>query len=657
MCGIAGIVSVSNQQKIDYNILKQMTKQIVHRGPHDEGYMLFDIAGKRAMPFCGKDSSLEVKGHMTECVGDPTAGLGFGFRRLPTVELQESGHQPMYDEELGLSIIFNGEIYNHIQLRAELQAKGYQFFSHSDTEVIIKAFHAWGDECVYRLNGMWAFSIWDLKSKRLFMSRDRFGIKPFYFCRVGDMLYWGSEIKQLLEAPLKRELNHAMIWRSMKINSLMAYDDETYWQEVQVLKPGHNMIVHEGSVRLEEYYHLDIENFERNDMGFEEAKAKYRELFLDSLKLQLRSDVPVAAALSGGMDSGAIVCSAAHMLPYRLRTFSVFYDDDPLFDERPYIEIIAAHTGVQTNYISPHSDDAIAWWKHSVWLNDLPVASGFVSQYALMQKTHQEGIRVLLSGQGSDEISGGYRHATYRYFADLLRSFKWHGFGREIVHFVNKHPLKALADLGKIAMSTALPESALYDLESRYYRFEPFHRDFVKSAQDEAGGKLLRSIGNIEGSRLANFLYNMMHSTSLQTLLHFEDRMSMGHSVESRVPFLDHRLVEFVFSLPAHYKIQPPYQKVLHRKALQDCVPSEISSRKTKGIFGSPFYSNWMRGPLRGYIEDILYSSQFRNRSIWNLPQIHQRWQKYLAGNSSDAEMLFNIISLELWFRVFTEEK
>ncbi|MDD3282647.1 MAG: asparagine synthetase B, partial [Candidatus Cloacimonetes bacterium] len=184
MCGIAGIVSVSNQQKIDYNILKQMTKQIVHRGPHDEGYMLFDIAGKRAMPFCGKDSSLEVKGHMTECVGDPTAGLGFGFRRLPTVELQESGHQPMYDEELGLSIIFNGEIYNHIQLRAELQAKGYQFFSHSDTEVIIKAFHAWGDECVYRLNGMWTFSIWDLKSKRLFMSRDRFGIKPFYFCRV-----------------------------------------------------------------------------------------------------------------------------------------------------------------------------------------------------------------------------------------------------------------------------------------------------------------------------------------------------------------------------------------------------------------------------------------------------------------------------------------
>ncbi len=655
MCGIAGIASISNKQKIDFGILKRMTAQIAHRGPDDEGYLLFDIRRKLAQPFCGKDSSSEVREHLNECSGDNPAELGFGFRRLPTVELHESGHQPMLDAELGLAIIFNGEIYNHMQLRAELQAKGYHFFSHSDTEVIIKAYHLWGDACVHRLNGMWAFSIWEIAAKRLFMSRDRFGIKPFYYSRTGDMLYWGSEIKQLLECPIKRSLNHAMIWRSMKVNSLMVYDDETYWEAVHALKPGHNMILQAGKLRIEEYYHLEIDNFEQSSLGFDEAKEQYRELFLDSLKLQLRSDVPVGASLSGGMDSGAIVCSASRILPYQMRTFSVYYDSDPAFDERPYIEIIAAHTGVQTNFISPHPDDAIAWWSKAIWLNDLPVASGFVSQYALMQKTHQEGIIVLLSGQGSDEISGGYRHATYRYFADHLRHLRLHKFGAEIGHFLCKNPVKAAGDLGKIMMSTLMPESSLYDLESRYYRFEPFNTDFVNTARDEAGGKMLRNIGNIPGSRLANFLYNMMHSTSLQTLLHFEDRMSMGHSVESRVPFLDHRLVDFMFSLPAHYKIRPPYRKVLHREALKTCVPDEISSRKDKGIFGSPFYNNWFRGPLRGFVEDILFSREFRGRGIWDLPQIHNRWKNYLAGNGKDAEMLFNTISLELWFRAFAE--
>lgn len=655
MCGIAGIASISNRQRIDFEILKKMTEQIVHRGPDDEGYLLFDVPAKRATAHCGKDTAAEVKDHIRECTEDSPAQIGFGFRRLPTVELQETGHQPMLDEELGLGIIFNGEIYNHMQLRAELQSHGYNFFSHSDTEVIIKAYHFWGDECVHRLNGMWAFSIWDFAKNRLFMSRDRFGVKPFYFSRVGDMLYWGSEIKQLLKCPIGKSLNTAMIWRSMKINSLMVYDDETYWEDIHILKPGFNMILQEGNIQIKEYYHLDVESFEKSTLRFDEAKELYHELFLESLKLQLRSDVPVGASLSGGMDSSAIVCSAARMLPYQLRCFSVYYDNDPIFDERSYIEIIAAHTGIQTNYIAPHPEDAIAWWRHAVWLNDLPVASGFVSQYALMQKTHQEGVRVLLSGQGSDEISGGYRHASYRYFADQLRDLRLHKFVREIGHFVSKQPLKGMGDLGKILLSTMMPESSLYELESRYYRFEPFNREFVNSARDEAGGKMLRRIGNIPGSRLVNFLYNMMHSTSLQTLLHFEDRMSMGHSVESRVPFLDHRLVDLMFSLPAHYKIQPPYRKVLHRKALKACVPPEISSRKDKGIFGSPFYSTWFRGPLRSFVEDILYSPEFRGRGIWDLPNIHDRWKGYLEGKDRDAEMLFNTISLELWFRVFAE--
>ena len=653
MCGIAGIYSFMRDLKIDINLLQEMTQRIRHRGPNDEGFMLIDSRDGGFRSFCGSDSAQAVKKSYPACDPGCAARLGFGFRRLPTLELSESGHQPMTDAELGLAIIFNGEIYNHRQLRRDLEALNYRFFSHSDTEVILKAYHAWGEDCVHRFNGMWAFSIWDAHRQSLFLSRDRFGIKPLYYAHDRDFFYWASEIKQILAAPIDRDQNKAMIWRSMKVNAMIVYDDETYWHSVKALKPGHNILLDSSGMQIKEYYSLDPNTFQSSKLSFDKATARYRELFLESLNLQLQSDVEVAASLSGGLDSGAIVSMTAPRLDYLLRTFSTYYDADPALDERAYIEIIAANSNIQTNYIAPTAQNALDWWEKASYLNDLPIGSGFVSQYALMKSVHEAGIRVLLSGQGSDEMSAGYRHAVYRYYADLLRGMKLGRFGREIRHLLREDPLSSISNLGKITLSAAMPESRLYLLEAQRYRFEAFNEDFYTEAVLDADGKLMGKISDVKGSRLSSFLLNMMHNTSLGTLLHFEDRMSMAHSVESRVPFLDHRLVEFVFSLPSEYKIRPPLRKVIHRAALRDYVPKEISMRRDKGIFGSPFHSTWMRGELKPYIRDILFSTEFRSRGIWNLPLIHERWQKFVAGRNEDAEMLYNVVSLELWHRAF----
>jgi asparagine synthase (glutamine-hydrolysing) len=508
---------------------------------------------------------------------------------------------------------------------------------------------------VEHFNGMWAFAIWDAKHKKLFCSRDRYGIKPFYYAIANNFLYWGSEMKQLLCAPIEKSLNKAMIWRSMKINALMVYEDETYWQQIHNLLPGHSLIVVNGTAELKEYYHLDVEGFEKSNLCFEDAVAEYRRIFLDSIALQMRSDVEIGATLSGGMDSSAIVCSAVEHTHKPLQSFSSFYADTPALDERQWIDLIVQQTKGKSHLVSPNASDAQEWWAKATYINDLPIAAGFVSQYAVMQKAHTEGIKVLLSGQGSDELNGGYRHAAYRYFADQLRNLQLVKLRQELPGYLKDAKWSAkLGNLGKIGLSAMLTESALYHLEFNYYRFEPFNESFTSQAKQESNERILARIGNLKTSRMSNFLFNMMHSTSIQTLLHFEDRISMANSVESRVPFLDHRLVDLVFSLPSEFKSKPPQTKLLHRAAIKDSIPEAVYNRKDKGIFSSPFYQEWMKGGLKPFILEILGSAEFRSRGIWNLPKINSNWQRYLAGDMRPAEMLYNVIALEIWFRNLT---
>jgi len=652
-------------------LLKKMTEAIKHRGPDDEGYLIKDKNGIRS--YSGMDSTEEIKSlyplfnseittldnlskkAVGKTVGAENIILGMGFRRLSILELKPIGHQPMYDKEQGIAICYNGEIYNYLELREELKKKGYKFCSQSDTEVIIKAYHFWGENCVQHFNGMWSFSLWDEKKNLLLCSRDRYGIKPFYYAVQNGVLYWGSEIKQLMLTPIDKTLNQAMIWRSMKINSMLVYDDETYWQNIHCLKPGHNLIVTNSKVIVKQYYDLDITSFETSQLSFNEAVEQYRNIFLDSIALQLRSDVEIGATLSGGMDSSAIVCSAVHQKKEPLKTFSSYYAFPPELDERKWIEKIIKETSCASYLISPKANDAIDLWEKLTFLNDLPLAAGFVSQNAVLQEAHKQGIKVILSGQGSDELSAGYRHSLYRYFADLIRGVHISRLGKELPGYLKKDN-RAFSKLSKIVLSTFLPESSLYNLEFCYYRFEPFTRSFTNEAEISCGEQILKKIVDIKASRLSNFLYNMVHTTSLQTLLHFEDRMAMANSIESRVPFLDYRLVDFVFSLPSQYKVKPPYTKVIHRAAMKELIPEEIYQRTDKGIFSSPFYQSWMKQELKPYISDIFASSTFRQRGLWNLPKINHFWHKYLGGDNSQVEMLYNVVALEIWFQQYENQ-
>ena len=657
MCGISGIYDLNKPGKADPVLLREMNDRIRHRGPDDEGFLMLETSTGTATAYAGADSTEDLKRSYPPLVLASGADLGMGFRRLAILELSGAGHQPMSDPELGLHLTFNGEIYNHRELRAELQAAGYVFKGHSDTEVILKAYHCWGEAAIPRFNGMWALAIWDDSRKTLFCSRDRYGIKPFYYCLHQGVLYWGSEIKQLLAAPIDRTLNEAMIWRSLKINSLSVYDDQTFWLQIKTLKPGHNLLVNGSGLDLRQYYSLDIDSFESSQLSLEQAVEEYRELFFDSLHLQMHSDVEIGASLSGGMDSSAIVCGAHAWSGRSIQTFSSYYEDDPAMDERKWISLIVEQTGSRARYISPKARDAAAWFEDVTWYNDLPTRAGFTSQWAVCHLAHQNGIKVLLSGQGSDEIFAGYKHSAYRYFADLLRGGRLKSLSTELPGYLaGKKIPEALSGMGKMLLSALLPESKLYELEFRHYRFEPFNKAFKTAATRSAGESILAKIHDIEASRLANFLFNMLNSTSIQTLLHLEDRMSGSASLESRVPFLDHRLVDFAFRLPSQYKIKAPVHKYIHRLAMKDVVPSQIYQRRDKGIFSSPFYSLWMRGELRAFFAEILHSSQFRQRGIWDLPVIQNNWNKYLAGDNKPAEMLFNTVALEIWFRKFGDQ-
>lgn len=654
MCGISGILCLDAERIADIRLLREMTNTVRHRGPDDEGYFLCSPETGVRESFSGQDSSAEVKALHPRLDEGEKARLGFGFRRLAILDPGAGGHQPMSDPELGLHIVFNGEIYNHVELREELNRAGYGFRSRSDTEVILKAYHAWGDDCLKRFNGIWVLAIWDEKQRRLFCARDRFGVKPFYYCIHDQVLYFGSEIKQLLLTPVNKSLNRPMLWRAMKINSLQVYGGETFWTNIHALEPGTAMAVKDGQIAVWTHHRLDPSTFGSSSLSLEDATERYRALFQRAVGWQMRSDVEVGACLSGGLDSSAIVCSAVRHSDIQLQTFSSYFAELPQLDERRWIAEVASACGCVSHLTSPKVDDALQWFAEATWFNDLPLGAGFAAQYAVMRLAREHGVKVLLDGQGSDELTAGYKHAQYRWLGDLLRDRRQGKIGTELKAYLSNHTLpQNLAGIAKTLLAAAFPESRLYEMEFWHLRFEPFNREFTTQAKRSLETGILSRIADLEGTRLANFLYNEVYFTSLPTLLHWEDRMSMAASIESRVPFLDHELVEFAFSLPSAFKIRHASGKHIHRQAMRPIVPRAIAERRDKAVFGSPFHAVWLRGGMKAAVNELFSSTEFRRRGIWDLPRVWANWQKYQKGDNSQAEMIFNVFALENWFRSF----
>jgi len=559
MCGIAGIWR--RNATVAPREIHRMSETIAHRGPDDAGHILIDTRGR-----------LPLQEVLDGTSGPEGYDLALANRRLAIIDLSAAGHQPMTRGEC--TVVYNGELYNYIEIKEDLEKLGCVFTSSSDTEVLLYAYLQWGQQFLSRLNGMFAFAIWDQRTKRLFCARDRLGIKPFYYLVVGETLFFASEIKAIL-AVLDRNpgLNEGLVFDFLAAG-LLDHTRETFFRGIEKLPPGHCLCVDGSKESLYAYWRLKEDDEATAD--FEDNAREFRRLLEDSVRMEMRSDVPVGCCLSGGMDSSAIVGIAASMTPYRMRTFTARYHD-PSMDEWNYAEQVVKKTDVQAESVFALPEDFWRLLPELLWIQEEPFAGPAVyAQWQLMKLIRASGVSVVLDGQGADEILCGYAKFFYYYLLELWRERR--------VATVLATLMRATANGGAhlLQFSAAkryLPVNHGGD-NNHGMRVDFFRRNRHRSLARPGGGIAMQQRLDIE-------------NYSLPVLLRYEDKNSMSQSVESRVPFLDHRLVEFAVNLPSDHKFWGGMAKRVMRHALADTLPKEVIKRRTKLGFGGTF-SSWV---------------------------------------------------------------
>ena len=541
-----------------------------------------------------------------------------------------------------LWMTFNGEIYNYVELRSELESDGHVFTTTGDVEVAMAAFQQWGEAAVERFIGMWSLAIWDEQKHELFCSRDRFGIKPFHYISESGRLHFASEIKALKASPLfSGSINRDQVARGLYLG-WMQHWQETYFTNVLALPAAHNMRWRDGEITTWSYATLATAN--ESPLSFEEHSEQFRELFLDSIKLTSRRDVPMGVCLSGGLDSTSIACALAQNEDeHSIKTFTAYYTGKGDVDERPYINhVLDAYPQIDAYYTSPSDTDVAEALDKIVWMMDAPMpSSSYISQYFVMELAAKNDVKVVLDGQGSDEIMGGYMHSLYRVIADLLRSGKFASAAEEWNAHSKRQSYgltKRASVFAKSALTAVRDESALYALE--FERTSPW-------IMPQPASKTPLRLEMPQGSRLNAFLYNLIHVTLLPTLLHTEDLNSMAFSIESRVPFLDHRLVDLCFSMPNEHKVHRGETKRVLRSAMRGIVPDPVLDRRDKTGFITPGHIKWLRGDLSHLLEgawsdldDIVDSKKLR-------PILDQ----YFAGDNTHALFIWRLAMLRKFLR------
>ncbi len=565
--------------------------------------------------------------------------VALGHNRLKIIDLSDSANQPFIFEDIVL--VFNGEIYNYIEIKAELVKKGFSFRTQSDTEVICAAYKQWGEACVKHFMGMWAFALWDKTKRKLFCSRDRFGIKPFYYIAFGEGFYFGSEYKALKEVPVfKRDLNIEQFNRGLQL-SWAVYKDETYYTMLKSLLPAHNLVWANGKFTISKYWDIDFSQ-PLSKLGWEEKKGKFYNLFKDSVALHSRSDVQNGTCLSGGLDSSAIASMYSTLCPEsKIKSFSVYYEND--VDERPFVyEVVKKYPNIQPHYFSPTMQQVQDNFDRVAYHSDVPLlGSSFISQYFLMQLAKNEGVTVALDGQGSDEYLGGYLHSFYRLIGQDFRSFKFRKGMRLLdahVQMENFSRQKRNDILKKSAFCAVSDENRIYNMEYR-----PLNKFMVGDGGEDI------DFAKVTDDKFNNFLYQLLMNSTLQTLLHYEDRNSMAFSLESRVPFLDHRLVEFAFTLARQDRINDKAEtKYILREALRPVLPKAIAERKDKKGFVTPGEVQWLNGPLK-FLLDIDYE-----KFDWlRADKLKEVVEQYKKGDTSKAKFVWRLACADYWLKKF----
>lgn len=613
MCGIAGIVYNGSLQEAPAAAVRRMIALQRHRGPDGEGFY-------------------------------NSTGASLGHCRLAIIDLSESGHQPMSDAEGRYWITYNGEIYNYLELAEELRGLGHRFRGSSDTEVILAAYRQWGETCLERLRGMFAFAIWDKNNRFLFAARDRLGIKPFHYWTDGrDRLAFASELKALLEFLPERRPNVRLARQFIAWNVLDHEPEETMLAGIKRLPAAHAMTWRAGSgFTVRPYWRLEV-NTALDTPAEEQPRliSEFRRQFEESISLHLRSDVPVGTCLSGGLDSSAIVCLANAELRRRnawredwQHTFSACFEE-PELDERPYIESVAAATGCRTHFVFPSGErlrKEIDTW---LWHQEEPVGGfGAYAQYCVARLAREHGIKALLDGQGADEQLAGYRKFILVHLRHCMKE---------------KRYARALKEALAFFMSPQILRTSRF-VDGRRY----FFNSLPEIAQLWPGdGKPGRPKNLGLGESLGDRLKADLLQFSLPTLLRFEDRNTMAFGVESRVPFVDHVFVEWMAALPADMRLSNGWTKRILRDSLKDVLPKAVRTRKTKLGFLTP-ESKWLADPLADWLRDTL--SCPRNLGDVVDPRgVRELLDKRLAGNRSlpVEKMLLRLAIYESWARQF----
>ena len=642
MCGISGYIDMKHG--VDKNVLRDMTQMIRHRGPDDEGYALF--TQNKVVFAKGDDTAEQIDASPIEDIQCQDYFMGFGHRRLSILDLSVLGHQPMQKHNKVLT--YNGEVYNYIEIREELKKQGYTFVSNCDSEVILSAYDCWGDRCVEKFNGMWAFAIYDLSNHNLFMSRDRFGVKPLYYYYNNDKLIFSSEIKQILrDETVTRIVNEEILAHYLKYN-FREYSENTFFKGISVLIGGCNMNVTFDfnkkcikDIKIDRYYALS----ERVKVQPCDDSAKLiGDALRKAVRLRMRSDVKVGSCLSGGLDSSSIVGIVCDSLKKDgkdsgdFETVTIGFPGEDKINEVNFSKAVVDYCGCKENLITPDSKSMMEHLEKLVWHDDEPLPHlGIEVSYAVFKGAADNGCEVFFDGQGGDEGLTGY----YFYYANYL----WNVLKKQ-GGFKFRKELKKIVSSSDMSYKAAIIYMLYFNIPAVRMLGNEFRRGgyMSKRARKAVNTKNLSMFfGSKDGldRQIEDYLYG-----SLPCILHWEDRNSMASSVETRLPFLDYEYVEKVLSVAVTDKLEKGYTKAPLRKYMVGMLPDDVIWRKNKLGFPAPT-EKWLWEMPKEYIMELLDNA--KSGAFFNIRKLKSDYLRH----KGDASMLQKFIAVELWMRAF----
>lgn len=624
MCGIYGELRRTGDRPVGAAIHRALAV-MAHRGPDDAGVW---AGGEVALGSC----------------------------RLSIIDLPGGG-QPIWNEDRSVAIVYNGELYNFMELRVQLERRGHAFRTRTDTEVVVHAYEEWGPGCLHRFNGMFAFGIWDTKERKLFLARDRLGEKPLYYRVEPDRLLFASEIKAILaDADVPRDVDPRGLVNYLTWGHAVA--PRTLFKDTFKLLPGHYLVARGGDIEVHEYW--DVDGTEQEDDGDgEEPVGRLRWLLADSVRRRLVADVPVGAFLSGGVDSSAVVALMARYSPGRVKTFSIGFPTARGYDERADARRVAEHFGTDHHELRLEHADLVKTLRTLVYHYDEPFADSAAFPLYFLSRFARQQVKVVLSGEGGDELFGGYR----RYVADQLAA----PFQRLPPWLREQWLRRGLETLPRLRrLKRAVRTLGVADPARRYAGWlEVFtaemRAELVGTAlAGDAGGYdpveiYERHYQGLDGStdHLNRLMYVDLKTWLADTYLEKTDKATMAASLEGRLPLLDHRLVELAFRIPGRDKIRGWSTKRILRRALRGLVPEAVLRKRKRGLAVPT--DPWFRGELRDFAFEVLLDGSSRRRGLVNQRVVERLWKEHESGRQVWDEQLWVLLNLELWHRVYLD--